>query len=112
MMICPNCNTAYDEEYAFCLECGARLVSEKELEDPNKQKYLKKIAELESEIEHLKYDILKKDDYIELLKRDLQTDYKKFKSMKREIESLNEKLEKISKDNEELNYKLLQYEHG
>ena len=109
-MICPNCNTAYDEEYTLCLECGAKLVNEKELEDPNKQKYLKRIAELESEIAHLKYDILKKDEYIELLKKDLQRDYEKFKNMKQDIKSLNEKLEKISKDNEELNYKLLKYE--
>ena len=109
-MICPNCNTTYDEGYTLCLECGAKLVSEKELEDPNKQKYLKRIAELESEIEHLKYNILKKSEYIELLKNDLQRDYEKFKSMKQDIKSLNEKLEKISKDNEELSSKLLKYE--
>lgn len=109
-MICPNCNTTYDEGYTLCLECGAKLVSEKELEDSNKQKYLKRIAELESEIEHLKYNILKKDEYIELLKKDLKRDYEKFKSMNQDIKRLNEKLEKISKDNGGLKYKILKHE--
>lgn len=103
-MKCPNCGKTYDT----CIECGAKLISDKEENhktvirlEQEEQKLINKntiesheelLLGLEIEIELLKYDIYKKEKYIKLLKKEIQKDFCRFKEMKSEIKRLEEEL--------------------